>query len=148
MSETIASFEFGPYRDDEGNRTMVWVTLTERDEGHRRVSFQGEVKEFGLHLPVAIDQSQGSAPVALKALWERWHLNDMKAGCSHQEERYRADPSARPTYRNEYVGSTGDTLSGPCSECGYRYGTRWLYEPLPSDIIEQILKAAKGPANA
>ena len=68
-------------------------------------------------------------------MWDRWHLNDMRAGCPHQESRYRRDPAERPTYANDYTGTTGDTLSGPCSECGYRYGTAWLSEELPADVV-------------
>lgn len=68
-------------------------------------------------------------------MWDRWHLNDTRAGCEHQEARYRRDPAERPTYANDYTGTTGDTLSGPCAECGYRYGTAWLHEELPEDAI-------------
>lgn len=96
--------------------------------------------------PEVNDQHGVTATVV--ALWHRWHLNDMQSGCIHQESRYQADARERPAWNNEYTGSTGDTLSGPCAECGYRYGTAWLYEPLPDDILDQIEAAAKEPAHA
>lgn len=144
---TIAYRRYGPYRDAEGNRTFVIVHLAEED-GTRRLSMQGEEYAKGARDWFAAGQHHGSAPAALVALWHRWHLNDMQSGCIHQESRYQADARERPAWNNEYTGSTGDTLSGPCAECGYRYGTAWLYEPLPDDILDQIEAAAKEPAHA
>lgn len=46
-----------------------------------------------------------------------WHLNDMRAGCAHQ----RASGVTR-------IGSK-------CTECGYSYGSAWLHEELPKEII-------------
>lgn len=59
----------------------------------------------------------------LVAIWERWHLNSMRAGCDHQRAlgwTYDAHPSE------------------PCPECGYRMGSAWLFEELPLDVIEFI----------
>lgn len=60
----------------------------------------------------------------LADMWDRWHLNDMRAGCVHQ------------------TPSKGDarhqlTTTPPCPETGYRWGHAWLYEPLPVDVVEQ-----------
>lgn len=137
----IAERKYGPYRDADGNRTLVFLELSELGDT-RRLSLTGEVREKGSREVFSCGQAQGSAPVALVAIWDRWHLNDMKAGCEHQEARYRVDPSERPDYRNDYKGSTGDTLSGPCAECGYRYGSAWLFEELPVDILDQCDAAA------
>lgn len=30
------------------------------------------------------------------------------------------------------------TLCKPCPECGYEYGSAWLFEPLPADVVEFI----------
>lgn len=144
-SQTIAYRKYGPYLDTDGNRTFVMVHL-EEENGKQRLSLQGEVYEKGARDWIEGGQAHGSAPSALVALWERWHLNDMKAGCEHQEARYRADPTQRPTWKNDYTGATGDKLSGPCSECGYRYGSAWLYESLPEDILDLIDAAAKEPS--
>jgi hypothetical protein len=139
----LAERTYGPYRDTEGTKTFVMVELSELPTGTLRVSFTGETYlKHSRHLE-SWGQSQGSAPLALVALWDQWHLNDMRAGCKHQEARYRATPSERPTYTNGYTGTAGDTLSGPCSECGYKYGTAWLFEPLPVDILDQCDAAAK-----
>ena len=31
-----------------------------------------------------------------------------------------------------------DSLGAPCPECGYRYGTKWLKEEVPANVIEAI----------
>ena len=46
----------------------------------------------------------------LKAIWERWHLNGLRAGCAHGLD---------------------------CPE-GYKYGSAWLVEPLPDDIVAEL----------
>lgn len=152
----------------------------------------------------------------LQAIWDRWHLNDMRPGCEHQraareagtgwdtgadlelvsltwgpeyhKARRRADdgkmtPGEYAEYqrRGEIVhrlgthynapkspalwGEDGERLlrdgwlkqdkteikaagwvspvehpggllGKPCEVCGYRYGTAWLYEDVPADVLE------------
>jgi len=52
----------------------------------------------------------------------QWHLNDMRAGCAHQE----ACKAARSG-----VYQVGDT----CVECKYSYGSAWNYQELPSNVL-------------
>lgn len=47
-------------------------------------------------------------------LWRDWHLNTMRAGCVHQ--------------------GPGAHLGDVCPE-GYRYGSAWLAEELPADML-------------
>lgn len=57
----------------------------------------------------------------IMALWEKWHLNDMNAGCEHQ--------------RAEHWGN--ESINEPCPICGYRYGSAWLYRAIDKkDLIE------------
>lgn len=155
------------------------------------------------------------------AVWNRWHLNDMRAACEHQRAagwedqaaeqintyKWRTKPEAdkarraakdaaeaalkagqtfTPTpeqvaavNRESYIETQGDTLppelaayyepstdstgSGyfahikterrgwvrfdkdsrgllckPCSVCGYKYGSAWLKEELPAEVIAEI----------
>jgi hypothetical protein len=90
-------------------------------------------------------------------IWRRWHLNGMQAACEHQRaegwtER-PIDPS-KPldTYGVHFEGQRSaswnmlawvrpdehpDGLLGkPCETCGYRYGSAWLFEPLPADVLD------------
>ncbi len=110
----------------------------------------------------------------IREVWERWHLNDMNAGCVHQRAlnwkscpgHYdktglatcsNPKPPEAPTtemlqkavkdLRQDGVALVGagqsyrckdDKLSKPCPECGYRFGSAWLFEELPAEIIKQI----------
>jgi hypothetical protein len=49
----------------------------------------------------------------------RYHLNGMNAGCEHQRALDETP-----------------AVSEPCAVCGYEYGSRWLHEDLPADVIE------------
>lgn len=123
------------------------------------------------------------APYAerLLAVWDRWHLNAMRAGCEHQraadwkpcpghyarpEEWKRVEFDAtvykRIGQRRTFTNCAGepetvtiweqsfppgkysahsdrcsqDKVSKPCPVCGYKYGTAWLFEPVPVDVLE------------
>lgn len=56
-------------------------------------------------------------------IWERWHLNALKAGCTHQKQG---------DYSNHEIAQQ------VCPHTGYKYGTSWLYEEIPEDVIEEI----------
>jgi hypothetical protein len=92
-------------------------------------------------------------------VWRRWHLNAMRAGCEHQRreawDQRPIDPS-KPldSYGKHYPGQEhatwnqltwvrpeeypGGLLTAPCPVCGYRYGSAWLTEELPPEIIQEV----------
>jgi hypothetical protein len=67
-------------------------------------------------------------------VWDRWHLNDMRAACEHQRK----------------LGWTWETHpSVPCPECGYKLGSAWLFEAVPDDVIaflESLPDSVRVPA--
>lgn len=73
-------------------------------------------------------------------VWDKWHLNDMKAGCIHQRElgwiyKEHSDPV---TFQGE-----------ACPVCGYRIGSAWLKEEVPAEVIsflESLPETDKTPA--
>ena len=94
----------------------------------------------------------------LCALWDRWHLNCIRAGCRHQiEEKWAErpiDPSKPTNTYGKFVEDRMTTtwnqlvwvsrkkhpqglLSEPCPICGYRYGTEWLIEELPDEVVSE-----------
>lgn len=148
-------------------------------------------------------------------IWDRWHLNDMRAGCVHQRAEYdlhkkitvhkytwtrafhkmrrqaemgEMEPEIYQDYQ-VYAKLVKDTtlglnspkypthplvadalarglieeekteerianwvdhrehpdglLSKPCRECGYKYGTQWLFEQVPIEVIEWFNQRAK-----
>lgn len=61
-------------------------------------------------------------------IWKRWHLNDLKAGCIHQGSVNANDP--------EWT-EKADKETKKCP-VGYGYGSAWLVEPLPLEIVGEI----------
>lgn len=91
------------------------------------------------------------------AVWDRWHLNDMRPGCEHQRaegwDKRPIDP-AKPlqSYGKHFQGQRScpwnmlgwltredhpdGLLSVPCPTCGYKYGSRWMKEDVPEDVLQ------------
>lgn len=85
----------------------------------------------------------------LVEIWDRWHLNDMRAGCEHQRrwgwdtmhllEHRVSDRSPYSGLRQENARSRAfRRISRPCPACGYSYGSAWLREELPQDVIDFV----------
>lgn len=96
------------------------------------------------------------AIIKLTQVWAAWHLNDMRAGCEHQRaeqwDKRPIDPS-KPlnAYGKHFPGQRQDSwnmltwvsrrehpqglLSEPCPTCGYKFGTAWLHEEVPEEVI-------------
>lgn len=68
------------------------------------------------------------------SVWRRWHLNDMRAGTPEQETYLRQHPELT-TYDARCEALTVANLN---PHNGYRYGSQWLSETLPTNVIEQV----------
>lgn len=91
-------------------------------------------------------------------IWQRWHLNDMRAGSPRQEAYLRERineyiKEKEATYVSHYDWATrvlNDAGLNPDREyMGYKYGIAWLTEPLPPDVVawlEALPVADKTPA--
>jgi len=88
-------------------------------------------------------------------IWERWHLNDMKAGSPAQEDYLRDNPVSYTSPQTHYdqackaLGEVGlhpdmsiqvqrKEKDGTVRTVGYAYGSQWLYEPLPSNVVNYL----------
>ena len=105
--------------------------------------------------------------VRLVKIWRRWHLNDMQAGCEHQRadawNKRPIDPD-RPLTDYGYFGGRSTTwnmliwvtkeehpdglLSEPCPTCGYKYGSAWLHEPVPTSVVRKLGTILRTPGVA
>jgi len=67
----------------------------------------------------------------IKEIWRRWHLNDLRPNCIHQS----VIPTDIPY--DEWIRRVAiETEKCPLK---YSYGSKWLLEPLPEDVISEIL---------
>ena len=86
----------------------------------------------------------------LRDIWERWHLNDMRPGCEHQRDWDVSEmltvgekqKAAGWVYPSEHPKGL---LCKPCEVCGYKYGSAWLKEEVPADVLD-YLKTLGDPA--
>lgn len=83
-------------------------------------------------------------------VWERWHLNDMRAGTPEQEKAIKEWTSKGNAYNYdkvcEHLKSIGiyevavtpeirASALGGIDGDAYQYGCRWLHEELPDDVV-------------
>lgn len=69
----------------------------------------------------------------LKQVWDRWHLNDMRAGTPAQEDYLREN------YKERYDYTKASELlreAGLNPDNGHKYGSAWLFEEVPDDVIK------------
>ena len=90
-------------------------------------------------------------------LWERVHLNDMAAGCAHQGDTWsclkchtdNGWPVIHALYGEHAYPKRGDEChncgrnrwdegSDWCPESGYHYGSSWLFETIPADVLTDL----------
>lgn len=98
----------------------------------------------------AVPLDSGVDTAKLATIWDRWHLNDMRAGSRAQEsylrrnpidmsEYARAHPERSPSYyeaataKLHAVGLNPDPLAD-----GYCYGSAWKFEDVPEDVIAYL----------
>jgi hypothetical protein len=137
----------------------VEYDLTEDGDAERRkprLSLSGVVGPYpsgnaaggcGQINPAAIESlAPGWTPAMLERLWgawKRWHLNDMRAGCEHQraegwgeKELVLANGEKKLSTWVTPAEHPDGVLCKPCPVCGYKYGTAWLCEEVPAEVLE------------
>lgn len=70
--------------------------------------------------------------------WDRWRLNDMKAGSKAQEDYLRAHPVVAVYPESHYEKASkalADAGLNPDAD-GYKYGHAWKREEVPADVLE------------
>ncbi len=77
--------------------------------------------------------------VKLLVIWKRWHLNDLVPGTRKQMEVIRKWRKKNNISEWAYEKEC-EVLKekGLLTDKGYKYGTAWLYEPLPKEVIEFV----------
>lgn len=77
----------------------------------------------------------------LHMIWDKWHLNGMKAGTPKQEAFVE---EWRKTNEYDYTNaSKALEEAGLLVDDGYKYGSSWLREDLPEEIIQEVEQLQK-----
>lgn len=84
----------------------------------------------------------------LMELWDRWHLNHMKAGSPAQEAWLRANP-VTAIYPESHFDKAREALAAAGLQpdpnyygrdsLPYSYGSAWLHEEVPHDVLVELL---------
>jgi len=87
------------------------------------------------------------------ALWDRWHLNDIRPECEHQRALGWTYNERHGEFVSEpgevYESSDGVIIVAPdrlvwndhghaCPVCGYRIGSAFLREEVPAQVVEWL----------
>jgi hypothetical protein len=154
LPETKRTIDHEPARSG-----AIAVSLVGDLTDHGRDEGGGQVFDMLDRLrPVHLSPTQVAR---LAELWKRWHLNDMRPGCAHQSATWSC------TNHDESVANGWDVVKSlfgeypypmrgdTCHVCGrsrwaeptdycmkaeppYRYGSAWLYEPVPLAVVEEL----------
>jgi hypothetical protein len=74
-------------------------------------------------------------------IWELYHLNDMHAECPHQAALMS---TIKKVKGKDFFSSSNyeKVIELPefksCPECGYKYGSAWLYVALPAVVVKEV----------
>lgn len=77
-------------------------------------------------------------------VWKRWHLNGLRAGCEHQREEKWGLKELEVNGKKQLSNWVYEkdhpegVLMKPCPQCGYQYGSAWLFEEIPQEIINEV----------
>jgi len=75
----------------------------------------------------------------IREVSERWHLNTLRGGCVHQVRGAHIDRRGVSTYKGGWYRGVYWTrmVKRQTKRCpvGYRYGSAWLVEPLPDEVV-------------
>lgn len=80
---------------------------------------------------------------SLRTIWQRWHLNDMRAACEHM-------PPAGEliTEPDGFGGRRVSTTDNVCPVTGYKYGHAWLLEYVPTDVLAELVRLQSLPVGS
>ena len=122
--------DLSPVNIDQG----VVVSIS----GHIRGSGSGQIIEkFEDYIPFFANSDIDSAK-KIADIWRNYHLNDLQAGTKLQQDTLEEN-------RNEWYKKNEDNYARKKEfleyrnlliDRDYKYGTGWLYKPVPQEIID------------
>jgi hypothetical protein len=99
----------------------------------------GQIVMSGLHVDTYNTQEGWTTAMLnrLAVVWDRWHLNDMRAGTPAQMQWLREREHEYPGYPIDHYtwAKEGLAAAGLQPDNGYSYGSAWLHEEVPDDVL-------------
>lgn len=116
-----------------GERTVDLKPVTQKIQ---RLSLTGDCPNSSGQCDSSIREIASDVPEIQEIcdIWDRWHLNDMKAGTSKQMEALKG-LEGEHTHEKVVAFLKGKHLY---TDRGYAYGSAWLSEPVPARVIKRV----------
>jgi hypothetical protein len=109
----------------------TWRT-TEAGNVDRRI---GDI-ESGGQIVDELRKVPGKRAARIAELWDRWHLNGMRANCAHMPDRHYVTglrcPAGLP------LNPDAPAIDANGRPVVYTSGSAWLYEPIPDDVLAEL----------
>ena len=126
--------------DKRGGCRRFYIDITFEDG---KLSMCGSWHSHGQNADDLTDESlipaggfEYSDVLKIQNIWNRWHLNDLRAGTPKQEEFVR---EWKLTHNYDYtIVCEALEEAGLLYDNGYKYGSSWLKEELPTDVIQYL----------
>lgn len=139
MKKTINMGYCKTLGDSRRRKAVVTVELRQKPQG-LSLSICGEIKglAYGQCLEemkeLAVEKRSNFDEII--EVWEKYHLNDMRAGTPKQREAVE-EYLKENTYDYNAIC---DFLKerGIYEDNGYRYGSSWLFEKIPEPVLDKI----------
>lgn len=103
------------------------------EKHQREASSAGQITDMAADVTAPAPGWSLEEIAELVAIWRRWHLNTLRAACSHM------DIATLVREPDSYGGTRIATgAANTCPVSGYTYGAAWLTEELPAEVIERM----------
>jgi hypothetical protein len=126
----------------DGTRVVADAALSVDEREWQTIEHKPVTAPVGLHLAEAAEVLRVVRPAPgftlaevheLGRIGQRWHMNTLHSACVHMEV-----PEGKNTSELLDMGLT-------CPETGYKFGSAWLIDELPSEVVERFKElASKG----
>lgn len=130
------AFEIGKY----GGCSRFYINIT-LENG--RLSMCGRWHSYGQNADDLTDESlvptegfEYSDILKIQSIWNRWHLNDMRAGTPKQEEFIREWKLSHKYDYTEACKALAEVRL--LYDNGYKYGSSWIKEDVPIEVIKYL----------
>jgi hypothetical protein len=98
------------------------------------------------HLKIFMLENNGVSTREIIDIWQRWSSNHLRAGTEKQEQLVTEFKQQRnikypEQYSMKFYEECSKFLSAQNSfiDNGYVYGTQWLIEPIPEDVVNKLI---------
>lgn len=128
--------------DADNNKVVADIEIKNKKENQPVFTMSGDYGGGGGQIFDHV-KPRTEAQKELIKLWNENHLNDMNAGCQHQRALMpdiKKEKGEKFFYADNYKKVVELEEFKECSECGYKYGSAWVYEPLPDGFKDTLLK--------